>query len=189
MLYENMSWMDIIPDSQKKVKSVIGKYKQICKDDSKKSCFLEMCISSLFYVDFMTTREKGIPCFGLTYIVGSDGILTVHPSQREYCLVENACDFEEQDFYDKEIYFILETCNSGLNFPHTQTLTWEKVLTTIDEHGQTTPFVVPYVFAFDQNPAKKAPEDLTLGEKRFLWGEDIILSIGCVGLQSMDRMC
>lgn len=174
MLYENMSWLNIVPNSHKKVKSVIGKYKQVYKDDSKKSCFLDMCISSLFYVDFMTTREIGVPCFGFTYVVDSDGTLTIQGGQRKLCMVENACEFEEKLFHEEEKEFISETCALGSKSPHTQTPAWRKVLAALKEPGRTFPLVVPYVFAFDQDPAEKDPEDLTWEEARFLWGEDIL---------------
>lgn len=174
MLYSNMSWMDIIPNSQYKAKSVIGKYKQMYKDDSKKSSFPEMCISSLFYVDMMTTREKGVPCFGFTYMVNSDGTLTIQKSQLEFCMAENACEFKNSMFFEKEKEFILETCTLEMKTPHTQTLAWRKVLDALKGPGQTFPFVVPYSFAFDQDPAEKDPEELSWEEARFLWGEDIL---------------
>jgi hypothetical protein len=56
--------------------------------------------------------------------------------------------------------------------PHTQTLAWRKVLDALKGPGQTFPFVVPYSFAFDQDPAEKDPEELTSEEERFVGNED-----------------
>jgi hypothetical protein len=173
----HVAYMDIIMFSHEKIKNGARYCNMRYMQKNEKLPSLKILVSFFFCVDFKMTQETGLPCFGLTYMVGSDGVLTVDESQNKYYMArhpEKHVHPEMDYFSDNEIRVMEMVITKALKMksPHTQTPAWQKTLDALKEPGQTFPFVVPYSFAFDQDPTEKEPEELTPEEERFVWNED-----------------
>ncbi|WP_286935042.1 MULTISPECIES: hypothetical protein [Aminobacterium] len=173
----HVAYMDIIMFSHEKIKNGARYCNMRYMQKNEKLPSLKTLASFFFCVDFIMTRETGLPCFGLTYMVSYDGALTVDENQDKYYMARNPEKHvhpEMDCFSDNEIRVMEMVIAKTLEIktPHTQTLAWRKVLDALKGPGQTFPFVVPYSFAFDQDPAEKDPEELTSEEERFVGNED-----------------